>query len=168
MALEMTPEETKRDDEIIRAVTSDDSDSETDLRAFCERWKPFKGENMQLWCGSFKESALCGCMLCRMYCKIRLLVRLGPDIWRMDQEERKKRLLGFGNRLPLDRRWHYYGSGVWAINNTPKHELQCYIKFFLTEDMRMQRLPMDAKLIANLLRYSRLFLERRTYSGTAP
>jgi hypothetical protein len=147
MDLESTLEETVQESEVSK---SDSSSNWTTIgrsnRAFC---KEFEGRFRELGIRSVDEaldsSISCGCALCRLYCTMNCLTRIGPALWRMDPGEVNTWLLEFEKKSHSGRIGCTIGRRVCTIYNSETG--RDAIRFFQIEGMRHLRIQRKPLLI---------------------
>jgi hypothetical protein len=100
-------------------------------RAFCECWRLCRRSKKRYFNGSLDDSISCGCALCRLFCTMYCLARVGPGLWRMGRDEVKSWLLEFENKAPFDRILISFRDSEWKIYNGQTGTE--YIQFFQIE-----------------------------------
>jgi hypothetical protein len=112
-------------------IDSDDEGIDPANRAFCKlrRSEYPKSYDYTL----FEISNSCGCALCRLYCTIDRLARIGPALWRMGRGEVKTRLLEIGKKAPRDHVHISFKKRGWKIKYGTLHVRS--VQFFQIEGM---------------------------------
>jgi hypothetical protein len=100
---------------------------------------------------SMDGSISCGCALCRLYCMMYCLARIGPALWHMDRGEVKTQLLELRKNAPFNSVYQYFWDYGWTIfNGQSPHD---FIQFFQKEGMH--HLPIQRKPLLIFLQHIR-------------